>query len=119
MNGFVSGALVVSGANVTTLGNSVSDEVVTNVNIGTQSEAFSSMKFEVPRTKIRKGDYLQVKVEGWGRMSSSASGDKGRLYIGHDPSGRATTDIAEDDFIWTTSIAPTDLKVLIPLKIDT
>lgn len=110
---FVSAALLVSGASLTNLGN-VSGQILSKE--GAIEETLSSMKLTIPKTKIKKGEYLRANIQTWAK----ATGGTGYVWLGWDPMGGNTHgNIPEErDFGDVRSEINSQSQVLIPIRID-
>lgn len=70
-----------------------------------------AVAFDLPRTKLKKGEFLRITVEVWAQ--TTASTDTGDTAIGHDPRDRADATLFP-----TTGHTSTQLKFRVPVALE-
>ena len=78
-----------------------------NSDITANERSVQNIPIDLPKTLIKKGDKIKVKIDVWNKNPSGND----VTYLGHDPKNR-TYVIAGDD------MTTTDLQVHLPFKID-
>ena len=112
--GFISGALLVSGSTLTTLGD-VSGAVV-KPSASSTEETLSAMSMRIPRTQIKRGEYLQYRITTWSKNDDNAATVS--TYYGFNPNGTSPHGTPnEATFGSTRSYVDATGKLLIPINI--
>jgi len=115
MKGFISGAVLISGATLTTAGTFKSQTQTAASE--TNNETMMAVRFHTNTQKIKAGEYIQLKLEGWGETSVAGGGRTGKMWLGYDPSNSGVNGEETDpQFAFTT--AGSQSKLLLPIKID-
>ena len=113
-NACISSGLFISGSTIRLLGN-VSSGIIASA--GTAEEEIKTcMKFTIPTTKIKAGEYLRWRISTFGRKDTAGNCF---IWYGHDPAGTATHGTANEfNFGGTRTYNTSRASILIPIKID-
>ena len=111
---FVSGGLFISGSTVQVLGN-ISSAIIDSTGT-TENEIKTSMQMTIPRTRIKKGEYLIWRISTWGSKDSAGTAF---LWYGFDPNGTASHQTTNEfDFGSTHAYNNSQASIFIPIQID-
>lgn len=113
-NALISASLFISGASLRFLG-MVSSGVLASTGTS-EDEIKTSMKMNIPLTRIKAGEYLRWRISTFGRKDTAGNCF---VWYGHDPAGTATHGtLNEFSFGSVRAYNNSRASILIPIKLD-
>jgi len=109
---FISAGLFISGATLNQIGGEISGAILKETAGGTSNEVISVMRLGIPRTQIKRGEYLRLNIK------TSAVSLDGEVMYGHSPLGNDAQSADEDNWGDVRAYVTTKGTLLLPIKID-